>query len=238
MIIVFDLNIGFDISENECAVWKEKLLGVFFTTFLVKLNEQSNDSAVESRLKNYFESRFCYNDSGVPRVWTVFNDMESIYKTAISETMVKLDCFSKLQFTDLKLQLYPRSKVSQEKSFEVILIPDLRLIKIRKSVEEKCQRIYLDAKRSTVALAHRIPPWFYALLLVLGWNELTAILSSPFLLMTSLLFGLLTFILYSMNLLPVVVSTFFYFANQVQQTVWASLTPLLHQRGEQAVEDS
>jgi len=41
--------------------------------------------------------------------------------------------------------------------------------------------VFLEAKNSTISSISQIPPWFYVLLLVLGWNELMAVLRNPIL---------------------------------------------------------
>jgi len=41
--------------------------------------------------------------------------------------------------------------------------------------------VFLEAKNSTISSISQIPPWFYVLLLVLGWNELMAVLRNPML---------------------------------------------------------
>src|SRR5208282_5782028 len=41
--------------------------------------------------------------------------------------------------------------------------------------------LYLEAKNSTTSSISQIPAWFYVLLLVLGWNELMAVLRNPIL---------------------------------------------------------
>jgi protein SEY1 len=39
--------------------------------------------------------------------------------------------------------------------------------------------VFLEAKNSTIPSISNVPAWFYVLLLVLGWNELMAVLRNP-----------------------------------------------------------
>ncbi|PJF20174.1 Protein SEY1 [Paramicrosporidium saccamoebae] len=47
------------------------------------------------------------------------------------------------------------------------------------AVDKQLQRRYIDAKRSALSTNTHIPPWVFLLLLVLGWNEIMSILTSP-----------------------------------------------------------
>jgi protein SEY1 len=39
--------------------------------------------------------------------------------------------------------------------------------------------IFLEAKNSTISSIAQVPGWFYVLLIVLGWNEMMAVLRNP-----------------------------------------------------------
>ena len=61
---------------------------------------------------------------------------------------------------------------------------------IKDNIRREAEAIFLDAKRSLVSGSNSIPAWVIILLIILGWNEFVAIISSP-------LYLLLTFILLS-----------------------------------------
>lgn len=46
-------------------------------------------------------------------------------------------------------------------------------------LEKLFERRYVEAKKSAVASQTRIPPWVFLLLLILGWNEIMTILTTP-----------------------------------------------------------
>lgn len=59
---------------------------------------------------------------------------------------------------------------------------------------------YLDAKRSIVSSVASIPMFFYVLLLVLGWNELMALIRNPLYFLTIAFAGLVAYAVYRLNL--------------------------------------
>lgn len=60
--------------------------------------------------------------------------------------------------------------------------------------------VYVDAKRSTVSSVASIPLYFYGLLLILGWNELLALLRNPLYFITIIFSGLVAYAVYTLNL--------------------------------------
>ena len=67
-----------------------------------------------------------------------------------------------------------------EKAFFILLNPT-KQADLTTRFKRAADTLYLEAKNSTVSSITNIPVWFYVLLLVLGWNELMAVLRSPIL---------------------------------------------------------
>jgi hypothetical protein len=60
--------------------------------------------------------------------------------------------------------------------------------------------MFLDVKRSMLRTTTRIPPWLIVALLVLGWNQLRTLLSSPFYLLILLTLSIAAYMIYALNL--------------------------------------
>lgn len=60
--------------------------------------------------------------------------------------------------------------------------------------------MFLDAKRSLVSGSGSIPVWVIILLIILGWNEFIAIISSPIYLLLSMILVSALFIIYHLHL--------------------------------------
>jgi protein SEY1 len=64
------------------------------------------------------------------------------------------------------------------KSFFTLLSPT-KQADLTTRFKRAADALYLEAKNSTISSISNIPSWFYILLLVLGWNELMAVLRNP-----------------------------------------------------------
>lgn len=47
-----------------------------------KIDEQTADAAIISKLRAHFEEKFRYDDAGVPRVWRPDDDIDGAFKIA------------------------------------------------------------------------------------------------------------------------------------------------------------
>jgi protein SEY1 len=81
-----------------------------------------------------------------------------------------------------------------------LLINHERLKILTEKFRRETDRIFLDAKRSMLQTTAKIPPWLIVALIVLGWNEFMALLSSPLYLLIALTVGTLAYVVYVLNL--------------------------------------
>ena len=78
---------------------------------------------------------------------------------------------------------------------------------------------YVEAKRSTVSSISSVPWWMYAMLLVLGWNEMVAVLRNPlyFTLLCMLLAG--AYAVWRLNMSGPLMRVATTLARETQQTI-------------------
>ena len=50
-----------------------------------KIDEQTSDSLLMSKLRGTFEEKFRYDDAGVPRVWRPDDDIDGIFRKSRDE---------------------------------------------------------------------------------------------------------------------------------------------------------
>ena len=67
-------------------------------------------------------------------------------------------------------------------------------------MEVEAGAMYQEAANSTANSFAKIPPWFYVILLILGWNELWAILTNPIYLVVAIILGAGIFVVFSLHL--------------------------------------
>ena len=225
----------FNFTEEELSRTRESMLEYFWGEICIrKLKEELCESTLEFRVKSLFEKFFSYDSQGLPRIWTVHYDMDTLFKDAVSNALEALFLFSKLSFNSPRKDLYPSNIIKGDCNVlvvEHVFLADIRLLKLKTSVEKKMQSIFIDAKRSVLSNSSRIPPWILILLLILGWNELKLILSSPILLIGVLLLGSVFYFLYSVNLLPVVVDYIVRIFHEGKRSVIQGLKIILDDSG-------
>jgi hypothetical protein len=139
-----------------------------------------------------FEDKFRYDEQGIPRIWRPSDDIDGIFKSAREEvstllnwliqTLRLIPIFSEVLLSNGNhphLDITPPEDYT-EKSF-FTLLTTTKQAELTARFKRTADTLYLEAKNSTISSIYRIPAWFYVLLLVLGWNELMAVIRNPIL---------------------------------------------------------
>ncbi|KAJ3381341.1 Dynamin-like GTPase that mediates homotypic ER fusion, partial [Entophlyctis sp. JEL0112] len=169
---------GFEGSPDELKAWKATLKWQIWVGLLDSLKKETSDDAMLARLKGIFESKFRYDDKGVPRLWNLDDPIDIFYSSSVDDAEKALNVYAKMDFP-LKLI---GEDILEDQRFDplcVSIIPAHRLQSIRDRFKKEANVMYVEAKRSMVVTTARIPPWFFALTLILGWNELMMVLFNP-----------------------------------------------------------
>lgn len=128
----------------------------------------------------FFDSRFLLDESSLPRIWTDATMVDFFYQKAKEETIGLWDEI--LEGPSESEELMKRLGMAKG-----VKLNDSAIEFINSNLEKHFERSYVEAKRTALGLQTKIPPWVFLLLLVLGWNEMMAILKSPFYLLLLLL---------------------------------------------------
>ncbi|KAJ3115734.1 Dynamin-like GTPase that mediates homotypic ER fusion [Physocladia obscura] len=169
---------GFEASAEELELWKSTLRWQTWTSLLETLKKETADDAILARLKGIFDNKFRYDEQGIPRLWNLDDPIDSYFASATEDAEKALSIFAKL---DVPLKLIGDNIIDDQR-FDpacVTIIPANRLQNIRERFKRDAQTLFVEAKRSMVVTTAKIPPWFIALTLVLGWNEFMMVLFNP-----------------------------------------------------------
>ncbi|KAJ7347098.1 RHD3/Sey1 [Mycena albidolilacea] len=191
---------SFDCTEEENAGSLAALRRRAWQALRAKIDEQTAEPVILSKLRGHFEERFRYDEMGVPRVWKPEDDIDGAFKKAKDETLDLVPLYSNIQPTDPSLEYtlpadsiaIPTDSLSGEEfdfAATLVVFTETRAIELTQKFRREADAYYVEAKRSTVASIAQIPYWMYGVLVVLGWNEAMAVLFNP-LYFTFLLFGL------------------------------------------------
>jgi len=196
---------SFDASPAEVDVGLWRLRRKSWGVLRAKIEEEMMEGNLLLKLRENFEDKFRYDDAGVPRIWRPTDDIEGIYTKARESTLTLIPLLSRFQSSDTsdpppldkwighapesvtpadEEDLSPIGGVDEEegKSLEeeMTILTDAKRQDITTRFRKTADGVYVEAKRSAIGGITQIPLYFYALLLVLGWNEILAGKSFPF----------------------------------------------------------
>lgn len=206
-----DFGVGASPEENEQSIFR--IRSAAWIALDARLKDIIKEDNVLLRLREQFEDRFRYDDNGVPLVWKAGDDIEAPYVKAREQALKILPIFSNAVtksgqpiIPDVDLERYYADNtdeigdfVVENSTFATRLSSNCQQ-EIIKKFKKQADAAYVEAKRSTTQVFSRIPAWFYVILLVLGWNELMAVLRNPLLFLFVLLAGAGAYVAHTLNL--------------------------------------
>ena len=159
-----------ELSENGGKeVLQEGLLRASTYAILIeRLKEETSDTLIQVHLKRRFDSIFKHDKQGIPRIWEPSDDIGRIFEEAKASASQLLD----------RLTVFDGG---EEQPVE--LVDAARRERILGMISRDFDLAYVDAKRSIMRISSTIPWWIYLVILILGWNEIMAVLRSPLLLL-------------------------------------------------------
>ncbi|KAJ3206480.1 Dynamin-like GTPase that mediates homotypic ER fusion [Dinochytrium kinnereticum] len=179
---------GFDSSDEELQILSKALQWQGWASLLEAIHKEMATDVLLGRLRGRFEAKFRYDDKGVPRIWKLDDPIDTYFKSATDEVDKLLSMLTKI---DAPLQMIPDEIIEDERfvpsSLTVLSAPQLQSVKER--FKKDADSLFIEAKRSMVITTAKIPFWFVALTILLGWNEFMTVLRSPIYFITLLLFG-------------------------------------------------
>ncbi|KAI8621125.1 RHD3/Sey1 [Chytriomyces sp. MP71] len=169
---------GFEATGDEIEGYKTSVRWQTWVGLLETLKTETADDKMLARLKATFESRFRYDEQGVPRLWNLDDPIEAIFSLSMDEADKSLNVYAKM---DVPLKMIG-DNIIEDQRFDpscVVIISSERLTTIRKRFKKEADSMFVEAKRSMVITTAKIPPWFIGMTIVLGWNEFMLVLFNP-----------------------------------------------------------
>lgn len=188
-----------------------------------KIDEQTADSILITKLRTAFEDRFRYDEAGVPRVWRPEDDIDAIFRVARDDTLSLIPLYSKIAPMDPKNAITlpstaddPESALAVEKGEEdefdfpssLTIFSETRKAELGARFRKEADAYYVEAKRSMVSSIAQVPLWIYGVMAVLGWNEFIAVLSSPVYFAFLSVLGATAYVIWYLNMWGPVLSVF------------------------------
>ena len=190
---------SFDASSGEVDVGLWRLRRKSWGVLRAKIDEEMMEGNLLLKLRENFEDKFRYDESGVPRIWRPTDDIEGIYTKARESTLTLIPLLSRFQSSHTSRppplddwignappeatpadeeDLTPIGGVDEEegKSLEeeMSILSDAKRQDVTTRFKKTADGVYVEAKRSAIGGMTQVPLYFYGLLLALGWNEIVA----------------------------------------------------------------
>ena len=188
---------SFDASEEEVQVGLWRLRRKSWVALREKIDEEVMESNILMKLRENFEDKFRYDEEGVPRIWRPTDDIEGIYTKARESTLSLIPLLSRFRLAETyappdlisfigpmpagaepedEEDLTPIGGIDEEegKSLEeeMTVLSESKRQDLVVRFKKMADGVYVEAKRSAIGGITQVPLYFYAILLVLGWNEI------------------------------------------------------------------
>ncbi|KAI9836214.1 MAG: Dynamin-like GTPase that mediates homotypic ER fusion [Sarea resinae] len=216
---------SFDASPEEVEVGLWRLRRKSWGALRAKIDEEVMEGNILLKLRENFEDKFRYDDSGVPRIWRPTDDIEGIYTVARESTLTLIPLLSRFRLSATSApppldawigdapasvtpadeeDLSPIGGVDEEegKSLEeeMTVLSDAKRQDLSVRFKKTADGVYVEAKRSAIGGITQVPLYFYGLLLALGWNEIVAVLRNPVYFIFLILLAVGAYTTYTLNL--------------------------------------
>jgi hypothetical protein len=169
---------SFDCTDEENDQAVATLRQRAWAALRAKIDEQTVDTAILTKLRSYFEERFRYDEQGVPRVWKPDDDIDGAFKKAKDVTLELISLYAKIVPQDPELAYTPPED-GEDDTPGLVVFSETKALELGARFRREADAHYIEAKRSTVVGIAQIPYWIYGMLVVLGWNEAMLILFNP-----------------------------------------------------------
>lgn len=188
---------SFEASEEEVDVGLWRLRRKSWVALRERIDEEVMEGNILLKLRENFEDKFRYDEAGVPRIWRPTDDIEGIYTRARESTLTLIPLLSRFRLSETYAppdlpgwigvqpagaepededDLTPIGGVDEEegKSLEeeMTVLSESKRQDLVVRFKKTADGVYVEAKRGAIGGITQVPLYFYAILLVLGWNEI------------------------------------------------------------------
>lgn len=166
---------GLDFDEGDTNQFLEDTREKCYDSIKERVTKHA--LGLDEYLTKKFTKWFKYDQKGVPRDWKTFENIEELYNASKDRTMIFVYCFQ--QFKILKnWTVYDPN--FEDFSFEDLITED-QIDQLKKKFETNADLAYKEAleKKEFGKIVGGVPKWVWLLLIILGWNEIYYVGTTP-----------------------------------------------------------
>eukprot|EP00761_Pharyngomonas_kirbyi_P007083 gb/GECH01007092.1/.p1 GENE.gb/GECH01007092.1/~~gb/GECH01007092.1/.p1 ORF type:complete len:908 (+),score=244.09 gb/GECH01007092.1/:1-2724(+) len=187
---------GFDPQKNEVGNIIDDVSNRIKSH--IKKSIKTALTILSNTMMNRFSNTFRYNENNLPIVWQNVEHIHQQFNTAKSRAVQILDIFFLNRMESEQLDdVHLKVKDSEDDANAIELPSDIDRSCLLLSEEDskityvsfmsQCKQQFAEAQREMLEKRTQIPKWFWILILALGWNEIVAILTRPWLFLLMIL---------------------------------------------------
>ncbi|KAJ9083206.1 Dynamin-like GTPase that mediates homotypic ER fusion [Entomophthora muscae] len=214
---------AFELSPDEVRSRVADVRVRTWEVLISKIKEEvASDAMLLSKLRQSLEAQFRYDADGLPRVWLPDDDIDVHFKNGKAEALDLLPLLSRIDISSKPVDFqtyfaYAHRNLDFKKS--LILASQSRQADLEQRFKRESDALYLEAKRSIVATSAKVPYWVLLLLLILGWNEILYVISSPLMFVFAILVGAGLYAVHTLKLMGPLLRVIDVIGNEIYRQV-------------------
>lgn len=228
---------GFRATEEEIRSSKQSMETSLWEGFRSKIRDEVSEQMLQVRLKKKFEDLFRYTEEGLPRVWNEKDNIEDCFVKAKDVALDLIALFAKIPIPEELVDEFLLDDEDYDKDASAIVLLSVdRQQELKDRLKRDAELVFMEAKRGAVASLSEIPMPVWALLFILGFNEITSLISfmisNPFLLILAVIAASALFTLHKSGTLMPALKLAMQSAKPAAKIAMASAAPALQAAGE------
>ncbi|QLQ82171.1 hypothetical protein HG537_0G04260 [Torulaspora globosa] len=186
----YDFQVGLSNEQNEKLV--RQIYHAGWHLLNVTVHDYLKEDTVVGILRDRFESKFRYDDSGSPRLWKNEEEIDQAFRVAKEHALEVLGVLS-LAATSDHVEIIAKFDDCEDADEEFYkddvgiyhskrfahILNEIQKEKVLQQFRRQINVTVLDSKRSIIKSTTSIPVWIYIIIVILGWNEFMMVIRNP-----------------------------------------------------------
>lgn len=153
------------------------------------------------RMMKRFEDAFRFDERGVPRTFGPSEDIEAFFVVAREKGEELAELLAEVRLEGPLVTAEPGNQDAKVEDDRKVIFNATAILDLKEKLKRQSGVIFMEAKRSQEAarIITKVPIWLLIVLLILGWNEIMAVLRSPLLLMLTIIVVPVVYVGYTLD---------------------------------------
>lgn len=177
--------LGLDAGSLEVAV-EDDIKPACYESAIIDVKEVvGTPTSFLMRMTKRFEDAFRFDERGVPRHFGPTEDIEALFVAAREQGEKLVDLLGEVKLSGALTQLRISARSLSPEVKDPLIFQAHNREDLREKLKRQAGAVFMEAKRAQEAakITTKIPIWVFAMILILGWNEVLMVLRSPALLL-------------------------------------------------------